>query len=113
MSWRVGGKLALGFGSVLAVVVTSALLSWRDGRRVLQHADHLYQEGVVVTEALGQAETQLHATRSAVYRHIATDDDPRHWQAQRIRSNARPSASTKRWSVPRLRCPQRIRDARN
>jgi len=76
MSWRVGGKLALGFGSVLAVVVTSAVLSWRDGRRVLQHADHLYQEGVVVTEALGQAETQLHATRSAVYRHIATDDDP-------------------------------------
>jgi len=75
MSFRVRGKLAVAFGVVLVCMLATALVAWMERDRLLKDANRLYQEGVMVTEALGQAEVQLHSVRALVFRHIATAGD--------------------------------------
>lgn len=72
MTWNVATKIAVAFGTLVAVTLGLALMEGTVGEQVSRELEHLYESGVGGTQELGMAHALLQRIRGRAFLHIAS-----------------------------------------
>ncbi|ACY15756.1 methyl-accepting chemotaxis protein [Haliangium ochraceum] len=74
MRWTVAGKIAAGFGVLVAFILGLATVQWYESSEVNEQIERMYQSGVEGTRELGEAYGMLQRIRGRVFYHVAVDE---------------------------------------
>lgn len=71
----VRAKLSAGLGFLVIVIIAMGLLNWSQGERIVAATSSLYSRGVLVTQALGNANANLHRVQTLALSHASASTD--------------------------------------